>query len=144
MYPLQDNNGNSDHESNFTEFINETTATTITHAESINCGNPSCYCNRSDISVQPTFNDFSNNNFNISPNNKYHQQSMSSPRQFHSQYIDQNPPQTNVFPSLNSPGIVINSPQTYVIIMPVPVANPDIRQQDTCSNYSITDSQFRQ
>lgn len=51
MYPLQDNNGNSDHESNFTEFINETTATTITHAESINCGNPSCYCNRSDISV---------------------------------------------------------------------------------------------
>ncbi|PKY52890.1 hypothetical protein RhiirA4_470792 [Rhizophagus irregularis] len=157
MYPLQDNIDNSVHESNFTGFINETTATTTTHAESIS--------NRSDISVvnndyfpaahttnslnynnynqsipqstsknndiispghnyqQPTFNDFSNNNFNISPNNKYHQQSMSSPRQFHSQYIDQNPPQTNVFPSLNSPGIVINSPQTYVIIMPVPVAN---------------------
>ncbi|CAB4486011.1 unnamed protein product [Rhizophagus irregularis] len=65
-------------------------------------------------------------------------------QEFHSQYIDQNPPQTNVFPSLNSPSIVINSPQTYVIIMPVPVVNPDIRQQDTCSNYSITDSQFRQ
>ncbi|CAB5217350.1 unnamed protein product [Rhizophagus irregularis] len=27
---------------------------------------------------QPTFNDFSNNIFNISPNNEYHQQSMSS------------------------------------------------------------------
>ncbi|CAB4444789.1 unnamed protein product [Rhizophagus irregularis] len=108
MYPLQDNIDNSVHESNFTGFINETTATTTTHAESIS--------NRSDISVmnndyfpaahttnsldynncnqpipqstsknniispghnyqQPTFNDFSNNNFNISPNNKYHQQS---------------------------------------------------------------------
>ncbi|PKY52791.1 hypothetical protein RhiirA4_470643, partial [Rhizophagus irregularis] len=64
---------------------------------------------------QPIFNDVSNNNINISPNNKY-QQSISNntfPPQIHSQYIDQNPLQTNVFPSLNSLGIVINSPQTY-------------------------------
>ncbi|GBB87685.1 hypothetical protein RclHR1_14170004 [Rhizophagus clarus] len=96
---------------------------------------------------QPIFNDVPNNYVNISPKDNY-QQSMSnntSLPQSHSQYINQNPPQTNVFPSLNSLGIVINSPQTYVVIMPAPVvANPDIRQQDI---HSITDSlqtQFKQ
>uniref|UniRef100_U9T365 Uncharacterized protein n=1 Tax=Rhizophagus irregularis (strain DAOM 181602 / DAOM 197198 / MUCL 43194) TaxID=747089 RepID=U9T365_RHIID len=90
---------------------------------------------------QPICNDVSNNNINISPNNKY-QQSMfnntSSPPQFHPQYIDQNPLQTNVFPSLNSLGIVINSPQTYVVIMPVPVtSDPNSSQQDSYPNHSI-------
>ncbi|CAB4440304.1 unnamed protein product [Rhizophagus irregularis] len=80
---------------------------------------------------QPIFNDVSNNNINISPNNKCQQfmsNNISPPPQFHPQYIDQKSPQTNVFPSPNSLGIVINPPQTYVIIMPS-------CQQDTFSNY---------
>ncbi|CAB4444797.1 unnamed protein product [Rhizophagus irregularis] len=89
---------------------------------------------------QPTFNDVSNNNINISPNNKY-QQSISnntSPPQIHSQYIDQNPLQTNAFPSLNSLGIVINSPQTYIVIMPAPVtSNPNSQQDSSYPNHSI-------
>lgn len=85
---------------------------------------------------QPIFNDSSNNNVNISPSNKYHQSIFNNtlpPPQFHLQYIDQNPSQTNVFLSLNSLGIIINPSQTYVIIIPS-------SQQDTCSNHSITDS----
>ncbi|EXX54146.1 uncharacterized protein OCT59_014722 [Rhizophagus irregularis] len=94
---------------------------------------------------QSIFNDGSDNNINISPNDKYQQSMFNNttsppPPQFHPQYIDQNSPQTNVFPSLNSLGIVINSPQTYVIIMPN-------RQQDAYPNHSITDNlqtQFKQ
>jgi hypothetical protein len=178
MYPSQNNINNDAHESYFTGFLNEITATTIsTQAENINCNDPTCNCsndtsvmispaahatisldhnqprishntsNNNDIISpgntnyqQPIYNDVSNNNINISPNNKYQEplsNNASFPPQFHPQYIDQNSPQTNVFPSLNSLGIVKNSPQTYVIIMPS-------RQQDT---HSITDSlqtQFKQ
>ncbi|PKB94929.1 hypothetical protein RhiirA5_437745 [Rhizophagus irregularis] len=89
---------------------------------------------------QPIFNDVSNNNINISPNNKY-QQFMSnntSPPQIHLQYIDQNPLQTNAFPSLSSLGIVINSPQTYIVIMPAPVtSNPSSQQDNSYPNHPI-------
>lgn len=47
--------------------------------------------------------------------------------QFYSRYIGQNPPQSSIFPLLNSLRINVNSPQTNIIIMPA--TNSDINNQ---------------
>jgi len=75
---------------------------------------------------QPISNDSLNNDINISSRHNY-QQSMpndASTPQFHPQYINQNSSQSNV-PLLNSLGIIINSPHTNIIIMPI--TSSDIR-----------------
>ena len=92
---------------------------------------------------QSTSNGISNNNDTTSnhqqcdasnniPHNNYQQSTSDNglPPQFYPQYIDQNslnPPQSNIFPLLNSLGINISSPQATIIIMPA--TNSDIQNQ---------------
>ncbi|GES95847.1 hypothetical protein GLOIN_2v1489934 [Rhizophagus clarus] len=152
----------------------QTTATTTTQEENVNSNDPSHNCNHNDIFVmdnnfpathatipptgynqfishpgnnyqQPIFNDVANNNVKIPPNNVF-QRSTSNNTNISPPHFDQNSPQTNTFLSLNSLGIFINSPQAYVVIMPVPVAtNPaDIRQQDAYSITNNLQTQFKQ
>ena len=104
---------------------------------------------------QSTSNGISNNNDTISnyqqcdasnniPHQNNYQQSMSnnvSLPQFYPQYTNQNPlnpPQSDIFPLLNSLGINISSPQATIIIMPA--TNSDIQNQlqqiHTYLNYS--------
>jgi hypothetical protein len=76
--------------------------------------------------------DHNHRQYNASNNIPHHnyQQSMSnnvSPPQFYPQYINRNPqnlPQSNIFLSLNSLNITINSSQINIIILPT--SNPDI------------------
>lgn len=153
--PQNNNNNNNVHESNFS-------GSTITQAEYPSPNN--AFGNYNDNfsmndNVFPVHTPVtSSNNVTISDHN-HQQQSMSndsSTSQSYPQCTGQNLPQSTFTP-LNSLNIIINSPQTNIIIMPVPsptTTNSDMQNQqqnqtylnNSSSNFipDISQNQFRQ
>src|SRR3954453_11086143 len=120
---------NNVYESNFTGFNNYSNnlpPTVITQAENplsnINCYNDvNGFCNYSynysmiNDNIFPVHTPVTHSN-NVNSDHNY-QQSMSndaSTSQCYLQHIDQNPPQPNIVPTLNSLNITINSPHTNI------------------------------
>ena len=66
-------------------------------------------------------------NYQQSTSNTSNTSNNASSSRFHSQYIDQNSPQSNILPLLNSLGVTINSPQATIII--IPTINSDFQNQ---------------